>query len=524
MSAIEPEQHLPSRRPGPGGRGIPAIPPPLTLIDDIVGVLNTVPGYANQTYAASDGNRFIQLDTPGLWGINPNDDSYINKPSTACVRLLAAIDDVIARAERILDISIMWELMVGLPGGHFQRALSDGFRRLNASGKTPLVRILIGIPTPAQVAVGDLENWLKATIHDWQHLKYPVFIATNHTAVLTSWNHSKIVASDCKRAVVGGHNLWSDAYFGFGPVHDVSGWFEGPAVLGAHQFLNRVWGHPFKYLALESGQFHNLPNMADRIRPDLFTRAPAAGSAKMLSLGRLGDGIAPFNISSNASVTARVLAFCRAKSRIRLSQQSLIGPFQPGAYSYDFYTVLALIRAIRESGVQVEIVVSNEQGDYHGYANDVVATFTAMYIFDKLGRFDKYHVPPRSDLHGWAKLTADPPWFWDRTIASSYQDWINELNQKLFVTTLAFSDNGAYQWHSQGKTHGAINHAKVYIIDDTAFYVGSDNAYFSTTKEGLQEFGYLVENPAATQGLLDNYWNKLWKYSQVRRIPAKPLG
>ena len=502
-----------------------------SLINDIVSVLDTVPGYAGFTYGASDGNRFTLLDTPGLWGINPNDDGYIDKWPAAGKRLLAAIGDVIAGTEKVLDIAMMWETTggfptrppKGLPWGAFLNALTDGFRRLNASGKTPRVRILIGIPTSVIVAAQDLEEWLKVTIPDWQHIKYRVDIATNHNS-LTSWNHSKIVASDCTRAVVGGHNLWSDAYFGFGPVHDVSGLFEGPAVTVAHVFLSSVWTHPYTHVQLSSGRFSEPPPAMGH-RADAFTPGPSAGSAKMLTLGRFGQLPVPgksFNMSGNASVTARVLAFCRANSQIRLSQQTLLGPLQPGAYAYDFYTVLALIRAIR-AGIRVEIVVSNEQDDYHGYADEVVKTFTAMYIFDKLGRFDKFHVPPRSDLRAWAKLTADPPWFWDRTIADRYQNWVDELNQKLFITILAFSDNGAYQWHSKGKTRNAINHAKVYIIDDTAFYVGSDNAYFATTKEGLQEFGYLVESPTDTQAFLNDYWNKLWKYSQVRRIPAKPL-
>ena len=57
-------------------------------------------------------------------------------------------------------------------------------------------------------------------------------------------NSSKIVAADGARAVVGGHNLWSNHYLGADPVHDVSGLIEGSVVDAAHRFCDRLWRKP----------------------------------------------------------------------------------------------------------------------------------------------------------------------------------------------------------------------------------------------------------------------------------------
>lgn len=55
------------------------------------------------------------------------------------------------------------------------------------------------------------------------------------------------------------------------------------------------------------------------------------------------------------------------------------------------------------------------------------------------------------------------------------------------------------------------NHAKLTIIDDEAYVVGSDNLYPGF----LSEFNYLVEGAQAVNELLDSYWHPLWSYSRL---------
>lgn len=55
--------------------------------------------------------------------------------------------------------------------------------------------------------------------------------------------------------------------------------------------------------------------------------------------------------------------------------------------------------------------------------------------------------------------------------------------------------------------HGVViaNHAKLWMVDDRVFTVGSDNIY----PVNLQEFGYIVDDRKAAAELLDAYSNPL---------------
>ena len=54
------------------------------------------------------------------------------------------------------------------------------------------------------------------------------------------------------------------------------------------------------------------------------------------------------------------------------------------------------------------------------------------------------------------------------------------------------------------------NHAKFWMVDERAFYIGSDNMY----PVNLQEFGYIVDDTKAAREVIDAYWTPLWQWSQ----------
>ena len=93
------------------------------------------------------------------------------------------------------------------------------------------------------------------------------------------------------------------------------------------------------------------------------------------------------------------------------------------------------------------------------------------------------------------------------------------MNSRLSVATLYYAKDVNY-WTVKGARQIAINHAKVWIIDDSHFYVGSDNAYLSGGSEGLQEYGHLIEGPEETEAFIESYWNPLWKNSAQHIVPA----
>ena len=77
---------------------------------------------------------------------------------------------------------------------------------------------------------------------------------------------------------------------------------------------------------------------------------------------------------------------------------------------------------------------------------------------------------------------------------------LKQLNDNLQVAQLYYAPNVNY-WQVGDLKKPAANHAKVYIIDDTHFYMGSDNMYLSATTTGLQEYGYLVEGQSGDPGV-----------------------
>eukprot|EP00588_Corethron_pennatum_P008841 CAMPEP_0194274128 /NCGR_PEP_ID=MMETSP0169-20130528/7286_1 /TAXON_ID=218684 /ORGANISM="Corethron pennatum, Strain L29A3" /LENGTH=1429 /DNA_ID=CAMNT_0039017245 /DNA_START=34 /DNA_END=4320 /DNA_ORIENTATION=- len=50
------------------------------------------------------------------------------------------------------------------------------------------------------------------------------------------------------------------------------------------------------------------------------------------------------------------------------------------------------------------------------------------------------------------------------------------------------------------------NHAKILMVDEEIFYIGSDNTYGG----GLAEFGLIIDDATRSKDFADNYWNTLW--------------
>ncbi len=478
--------------------------------------------YYGETFFLTEKNKVTQLDTPGLWNHNPTVNNYWSKSiddesnfSKSNLNLLQAIEDTVANAENYLDITTLWHTSGphgGFPSGTFANALRRGFRRMAATGKKPKIRIMVGLPIGVLVSTGDMNNWLNKLIHiDWD---ITVYIANNHPQIV-SWNHSKIVAADGKVAIVGGHNMWHASYMSFAPIHDISVKMEGDAVIGAHQFCNRIWTKPMdplkwykhKYKRSDWPIFSNFPDTTP-------------GNTRSLSLGRLGAGIAPsLTINSNASVFGRVTAILNAKKEIRISQQGL-GFLLNNIGNFDVPTMAALAKAIH-NGVAVFIVVSNDgakDGSGAGYAGSsifyqcgVLAAFIEKELTDGF--------PPASDPVAYMNL---PEHIVDVNKYKSgdsfkFSKATSDLfSSAVYFASLRFSEIGG-PWTDGHTKRIPGNHAKLYIIDDTNFYVGSDNMYRSGTDHGLQEFGYLMEGQVETQKFISDYWDKLWMYSKMQR-------
>ena len=501
-----------------------------SIIDAAVGVFGRTAALKGVTWDDTRDNRFTPLDTPQLW-----DGGAVSRDELppASHQLLKAIADVIGTADTVVDITTLWwSTHDGFPKGLFQEAISHGFKRINDRGAKPLIRIMIGVPTFFVVSVSDLNKWIQDTLRltmKPSDFRGEIHIATNHTSnTPPSWNHSKIIAGD-GRAIVGGHNLWHGDYLDFAPVYDVSGLIEGPAANSAHRFCNKLWTEPFdvvrwgpgdtyQHIARHSAPAANLPSMTRR------------GSVRALALGRLGSGIVTRSLESNASVVARIVALCRAKSHIRISQQSLgatsaLPILQPEKVvcRVDPVTCIALAAALA-AGVTVDVVVSNDRNNYAGNAEESLHHIALMYWALRTG---EHRVFGRDMTDQWAILSdqlTDAPELLSRFTPTDMRQTWAELKGRLNFATLQLRDDGIASWRDPKSTRTEVigNHAKVYIVDDTNFYFGSDNMYKSASIPGLQEFGYLVEDQAETRRFLSHYWEPLWKRSRSKLMRPWP--
>lgn len=78
------------------------------------------------------------------------------------------------------------------------------------------------------------------------------------------------------------------------------------------------------------------------------------------------------------------------------------------------------------------------------------------------------------------------------------------VRKNLRITMLRTSAENAWE---DGEFKG--NHAKFFIIDDRAFYIGSQNLYIAN----LAEWGLLIDDEEETAKVLDQYWKPMWEHS-----------
>ena len=452
----------------------------------------------NAVGAAADGglpgllsrttmHRFELLQTPGLWGHDPADNSYWLATSgpaplpDASRRLLAAIEEVIAAAERIVDISSLEPFA----SGRFAVAIRRGLSRAARRGHPLTVRVLYGrhrfvTQTDADfaAAIGDLAAELPAGSDVRLHA---CRMETSNDQTRPSWNHAKIVAVDGRAAIVGGHNLWHADYLEPAPAHDISALVTGAAAGEAHAFLDRLWDWVGRQLAAPSeiGSIHAIRWANGRIEPagpppPVAVEAPASGSIPALAVGRLGAGVMADPRAANVGAAVAAIAFRQARSSIRISQMDF-GFHWDGVnfWSADVVSALADVLADPARAVDVQLVLS-EPG---------------------------------------AKTVAGGPYSFGTTLADIVAEMRRAiggrpLTGRMRLAPLRFSPHGD-RWSHDGMEYKIINHAKFWMVDDRAFHVGSDNLY----PHNLQEFGYVIESATLACEQLAGYWQPLWTYS-----------
>jgi phosphatidylserine/phosphatidylglycerophosphate/cardiolipin synthase-like enzyme len=367
--------------------------------------------------------------------------------------------------------------------GRFAVALRNAVTYLHNAGSEARVRVIFGNipgmgPDPDEVL-----DSLTRDINSETTLQLHVGIFHDD---YTSWNHSKIVAVDGAVLLQGGHNLWHDHYLTTAPVHDVSLRLEGSPAGDAHRFLDRLWEYACEDIWVGGWTDRaSFPSGTPSCPPPwaMDAETPYQSGARVIATGRLGA------LGEDPSDEALLAMIRAAEESVYFSLQDL-GPIRlVGDWSLSDWPeeVLAALGVAIAHGVDVKVVLSNPESVPGG-----LSSYDSSYN------------------NGWSLAEvaqALQAWFQENPGVASPDQNIHELIcDNLSLAWMRFSDDE--RWSDDT---GFANHAKLFIVDEQAFYIGSQNLY----PADLQEFGLIVDDPAITAELLSSYWEPLWAYSSV---------
>ncbi|MER6776002.1 MULTISPECIES: phospholipase D-like domain-containing protein [unclassified Streptomyces] len=503
-----------SAAPAAGSGGATAAP----HLDAVEQTLRQVsPGLEGQVWERTAGNVLDAgapggadwlLQTPGCWG----DDKCTARPGTE--QLLSKMTQNISQATRTIDISTL----APFPNGAFQDAIVSGIKSSAARGNKLKVRVLVGAAPVYHLNVlpSKYRDELVAKLGaDARNVDLNVAsMTTSKTAF--SWNHSKLLVVDGQSVITGGINDWKDDYLETAhPVADVDLALRGPAAASAGRYLDELWSWTCQnksniasvWFASSNGAAC-MPTMAKDTAP--ATPAAAPGDVPAVAVGGLGVGIKRNDPSSafrptlpsapdtkcvvglhdntnadrdydtvNPEESALRTLISSATRHIEISQQDVNATCPPlPRYDIRVYDALAARMA---AGVKVRIVVSDPANrgavGSGGYSQIKSLSEISDTLRDRL-----------------ALLTGDQGAA-KATMCSNLQ-------------LATFRSSQSPTW---ADGHPYAQHHKVVSVDDSAFYIGSKNLY----PAWLQDFGYVVESPAAAAQLNAQLLAPQWQYSRA---------
>jgi phosphatidylserine/phosphatidylglycerophosphate/cardiolipin synthase-like enzyme len=416
-------------------------------------------------------------------------------PEKLCVghsdRVLDTFYDLVVSAEQAVDITLLQP-----PADiRFQAALRNAITYLAYSGRKVTVRVLVGDYPPDGTDARDFLQQLMRDAMGAPASRMHVYVAVTRSCngdtkcSGLSWNHAKIVAVDGRRAIVGGHNMWTGDYLVDAPIHDLSMEVDGPAALSAHRFADALWRSVCARPRIEriTGYYDAVPGRAipgDGCLPqiELPENRGATGAIPILAIGRLGAGMAP--VFADQSLVARNLLLGAATRTIRLLQQDVafaVGEGEARSWPESAFIKLADLMAVKGGNVFLVLSDYGAVGSTETYSNLVPLKAVAEKIRDVVRRRTNLREPELSAM----------------------------LCERLHLAPLRFGPDASWPNNRPIGTH-----AKMWMIDERAFYIGSENLY----PVELQEFGYVVEDAGAAAELRRSYWDQIWRWSRLAAI------
>ena len=404
--------------------------------------------------------------------------------------LVDRIYDLVIQARQTVDIAVLQPP----PDGRFLAALRNAVTLLAHSGRVVQVRVVIGtypiVDVEPRLLLMELARDLKTVPASGVTLQVAAVRSCAGEAGCDSysWSHAKIVAVDGRAALVGGHNMWTRDYLLDKPVHDLSMQLRGPAASEAVRFVDTLWRFACENREKLSGvAVANLPaggrEAGSGCLPSVAPpRAAPAGGVPILAVGRLASGIT--RDFANQSDLARDLLLGAARHSIRIAHQ-------------DFAFTLGRVDPLYPESTLERLAdfLLSDKGDLHIVLSDPRSVGNTGSAYGNGVSLETLARKIRQVARGRSALP-------DPALDSL-------LCRRLHLAQFRFGPDDT--WRSE-KPIG--NHSKFWMVDDRAFYIGSDNFY----PVDLQEYGYIVDQRAAAAEILRAYWTPLWTWSRRTAI------
>ena len=271
-------------------------------------------------------------------------------------------------------------------------------------------------------------------------------------------------------------------------------------------------------------------------------------ATRMLSVGKYWNGPNLETDYQKASEVMKEQLIRNAKSSIRMSQMDLISAWKKN-WSDHVVCHWLMAALLANKNLRVQVVVSpldagaGAEGDQYSFGSGAARTFDLIKYYMT---HDANTDAPLDDGDGaradaLKRLQVAPFYFTDRvpdsqTVEGKTYKWPN-LSPEGYTATLkqpplseappSHGVIGSAAWavlNASGKWNDKVpsapgNHAKIMIVDDELYVVGSDNLYPGS----LSEFNYLVEGQDAVNELIKSYWGPLWQYAGPHSVTPTPL-
>lgn len=266
-------------------------------------------------------------------------------------------------------------------------------------------------------------------------------------------------------------------------------------------------------------------------------------ATRNLVLGKYWNGPDQTNNFQKAAEIMKEQLIKNAKRTIRMSQMDLVSAWKKN-WSDHKVCQWVLEALLQNTNLQVQIVVSpldagaGAAGDQYSFGSGASRTFELMeyYMTHDVATDAPLSDPGGARVNALKRLFIAPMYYTDKVPANQTTEgvtykWPN-LSPEGYTATLkqpplsvkppvkgvigsaAMSVINASGYIYSKVASAPGNHAKIMIIDDQVYVVGSDNLYPGF----LSEIDYLVEGADAVNEMINAYWNPLWKYSGPHSI------